>query len=129
MGQPRIERNATGTLWLVLDAPRLSIALTAEQAVQLSLDVAQAGVGVTGFLDGKPEDPTLPDIPDALGPRPDIPHLLGWTRVCDALPDDANRRIHVRYADCGEANEGESMRAYLWPGTGSTAKHYWRYAD
>ena len=52
MSQPRIKRDGAGTLWLVLDAPRLSIALTAEQAVQIAVDVAQAGVGVAVTLDG-----------------------------------------------------------------------------
>lgn len=70
MGAPRIKRDAVGTIWLEHDTPRLSIALTREHATQLALDVAQAGVGVTVFLDGKPEDANLVDLPDADGGRP-----------------------------------------------------------
>ena len=118
MGQPRIKRDGAGTLWLVLDAPRLSIALTSEHAAQLMADLSQAGVGLSLGLDG--EERRLPAPPM---PRSHDDEIRGWTRVNKELPT-MTRMVEVLTLD--GLSSIDTARNYVWPGL---VKSHWRYVD
>jgi len=100
-----------GRIWLELTAPAISIGLTDDDAAQLLLTLSSL-VG-----ESKPVDP-----------HPEVPHIEGWTRVVDALPD-MERKVSVLYKDKGVvwANHIHFADDLDWETTATYPKTHWRY--
>ena len=106
-----------GRIWLELTAPAISIGLTDDDAAQLLLTLSS--------LVGGDLPPSQIDLPPS---HPEVPHLPGWTRVVDALPD-MERKVSVLYKDKGVvwANHIHFADDLDWETTATYPKTHWRY--
>lgn len=119
MTRPHITRT-DGQIHLTYTAPMITVILTDEQARELMAElqaVLQTDLPTSQI-----------DLPTS---HPEIPHLPGWTRVVDALPD-MNRYVDLQYRS-GSTGVNALAADLNWPGDSyywnGFQKTHWRYTE
>lgn len=105
MTRPHITRT-DGQIRLTYTAPMITVVLTEEQARELQAEMRAAMQG---------------DLPPS---HMEIPHIEGWTRVCDEHPDP-ERLVWLRYDD-GSADYC-AHRRIVWSHEGNKFVTHWCY--
>ena len=112
MTRPHITRT-DGQIRLTYTAPMITVILTDEQAREL---LGEMRAALQADL------PTSQiDLPTS---HPEIPHIEGWTRVCDKHPD-SRRLVWFRYDD--KRTSYCAFRRVDWSAKEHRFVTHWRY--